>query len=163
MTVRLEGFRELEQALNELPKSTGKNVLRRVAKGALQPMAEKAKSLTPRDKGDLAESIMVTEKRTRRAKGKSKTQFVGIVNGKRTFRSAGSTGIEMAMGPVSGKGVLNYATFAEFGTSDTRAVPYMRPAWYGGKDDALQYVKANLGLEIDKAAKRLAKKAARAK
>lgn len=147
MTVRLEGFRELERALNELPKSTGKNVLRRVAKGALQPMAEKARSLAPKDKGDLAGSIQVSEKRTKR---------VARIN-----RFDKNTGIEMAMGPVSGGGVLNYATFAEFGTNDTRATPYMRPSWDSGKDNALEYIKANLGREIDRAATRLAKKAAR--
>lgn len=147
MTVRLEGFRELERALNELPKSTGKAVLRRVSKGALQPMAEKAKGLAPKDKGDLAASIQVSERRTKR---------VARIN-----RFDKNTGIQMSMGPVSGGGVLNYATFAEFGTSDTRARPFMRPAWDGGKDDALDYVKANLGNEIAKAAKRLAKKAAR--
>jgi HK97 gp10 family phage protein len=147
MTVRLEGFRELERALNELPKSTGKNVLRRVAKGALQPIAEKAKSLAPKESGDLAGSIMVSERRTKRVT--------------RVNRFDRNTGIEMAMGPVSGGGVLNYATFAEFGTIDTTAKPFMRPAWHGGKDDALDYVKANLGREIERAAARLAKKTAR--
>lgn len=147
MTVRLSGFRELEVALNNLPKATGRNVLRRVAKGALQPMADRAQGLAPKDSGDLAVSIKVSEKRTRR---------VARIN-----RFDKNTGIEMAMGPVSGGGVLNYATFAEFGTIDTPAFGYMRGAWNGGKDDALEYVKANLGREIDRAASRLAKKAAR--
>lgn len=147
MTVRLEGFRELERALNELPKTTGKNVLRRVAKGALEPMAERARGMAPVERGDLRASIKVSERRTRR---------VARIN-----RFDKNTGVEMAMGPVSGGGVLNYATFAEFGTVDTAAKPFMRPAWDGGKDDALEYVKANLGREIDRAATRLAKKAAR--
>lgn len=147
MTVRLEGFRELERALNELPKSTGRNVLRRVAKGALEPMADKARGMAPVERGDLKQSIQVSEKRTKRVT--------------RLNRFDRNTGVEVAMGPVSGKGVLNYATFAEFGTNDTRARPFMRPAWESGKDDALEYVKANLGSEIEKTAKRLAKKAAR--
>lgn len=147
MTVRLEGFRELERALNELPKSTGKAVLRRVAKGALQPMADRARSMAPVDRGDLRDAIMVSEKRTKR---------VARVN-----RFDKNSGIQMAMGPVSGDAVLNYATFVEFGTIDTAAKPYMRPAWHGGKDEALDYIKANLGREIDRAATRLAKKTAR--
>jgi HK97 gp10 family phage protein len=148
MTVRLEGFRELEAALNELPKSTAKNVLRRVAKGALQPMAEKARSFAPFDQGDLRASIQVSERRTKR---------VARIN-----RFDKNTGIQMAMGPVSGKAVLNYATFVEFGTVDSRPQPFLRPAWDGGKEAALDYVKVNLGREIDRAASRLAKKAARA-
>jgi HK97 gp10 family phage protein len=147
MTVQLQGFRELEKALAELPKATGRNVLRRVARRALEPMAEKARSLAPKDSGDLAESIQISEKRTKRVT--------------RINRFDKNTGIEMAMGPVSGGGVLNYATFVEFGTIDTAPHPFLRPAWYRGKDDALEYVKANLGREIDRAATRLAKKVAR--
>lgn len=145
MTVTLEGFGELERALKELPKNTGRNVLRRVAKAALEPIAEKARGMAPVAVGDLRKAIMVSEKRTKRVT--------------RINRFDRNTGIEMAMGPVSGNGVLNYATFAEFGTNDTRAQPFMRPAWEGGKHDALEYIKANLGDEIAKAAKRLAKKA----
>lgn len=147
MTVQLRGFRELERALSELPKATGKNVLRRVARGALQPMAEKARGLAPKDKGDLAASIQVSERRTKR---------VARIN-----RFDKNTGVEMAMGPVSGDAVLNYATFVEFGTIDTAAKPYMRPAFDSGKNGMLDYVVTNLGREIDKAATRLAKKAAR--
>jgi HK97 gp10 family phage protein len=148
VTVQLSGFRELERALKELPKATGKNVLRRTARGALQPMAQKAKSLAPVDRGDLRDSIMVSEKRTKR---------VARVN-----RFDRNSGIQMAMGPVSGNAVLNYATFVEFGTVDTAPNPFMRPSWFGAKDEALDYVKANLGREIDRAATRLAKKAAKA-
>jgi HK97 gp10 family phage protein len=147
MSVQLKGFRELEAALSELPKATGKNVLRRVARGALEPIADRARSLAPKDKGDLAGSIVVSEKRTRR------------VN--RFNRFDKQTGLEMAMGPSSGGGVLNYATWAEFGRDGQRATSYMRSSWDAGKRAALEFVILNLGREIDKAATRLAKKSAR--
>lgn len=153
--VRLEGFKELERALRELPKATGKNVLRKVAKGALEPMANMAKASAPVEYGDLRDSITVSSTRTARAKTK-KARLVGS-----TFRSDPSTGIQMAMGPSAGKGVLNYATFVEFGTVDAGAFPYMRPAWDSGAHPALEYIKANLKIEIDKAAKRYAKKLAK--
>lgn len=156
MKVRLSGFRELERALNELPKATGKNVLRRTAKGALEPMADSAAAKAPTDEGKLAFSITVSEKRTRRAKGGG----AKLVGGR--WRSDASTGIEMAMGPGGGLGVLQYAAFVEFGTVDTSAQPYMRPAWDSGADTALEYVKENLGSEIARAAAKLAKKRAKA-
>jgi HK97 gp10 family phage protein len=143
----LTGFRELEAALAALPKATGRNVLRRVAKGALEPIAAQARSMAPKDQGDLAGSIVVSERRTRRAK--------------RLNRFDRNTGLEMAMGPSSGDGVLNYATFAEFGTNDTAPRAYMRPAWDSGSRGALEHVAKNLGQEIDKAASRIAKKAAK--
>lgn len=145
--VKLVGFRELERALNELPKATGKNVPRRVAKGALEPLADAAAAKAPRDEGKLAFSISVGEKRTRRVKGKLPSR----------------EGVEMAMGPATGlPGVLQYAAFVEFGTVDTAAQPYMRPAWDQGANRALDYVKDNLGSEITKAANKLARKRAKA-
>lgn len=68
----------------------------------------------------------------------------------------------MAMGPTSGGGVLLYATHQEFGVIHHAANPYMRPAWDAGAMKALDYIKDNLRIEIDKAAARLAKKPAKA-
>jgi HK97 gp10 family phage protein len=155
-TAELTGFKELEQALRALPKATGKNSLRRVARGALEPMALMASARAPHRSGRLAYSISVSEKRTRRAR-KSTTRYVG--GG--LFRAEASKGIEMAMGPGAGLGTLNYAAFDEFGTIDTPAFGFMRAAWDGGAYDALEYVKMNLSVEIDKATARFVKKQAR--
>jgi HK97 gp10 family phage protein len=145
--VKLQGFRELEAALEALPKSTGRNVLRRIARAALEPLAEHARGLAPVEEGALRASIAVSEKRTRRVK--------------RSHRFDNKTGLEMAMGPGSGEGALPYASFVEFGTIDTPAQPFMRPAWDSGADGMLSYIADNLGAEIDKAADRLARKRAR--
>jgi HK97 gp10 family phage protein len=155
-TVKLEGFKELEKALAELPKATGKNVLRRIAKAALESMADAAAAKAPADQGPLSFSISVSEKRTRRAKGGG----ARLVGGK--WRSAASEGIEVAMGPAAGLGTLYYATHVEFGTVDAPAQPYMRPAWDAGAEKALDFVKDNLGNEVAKAAARVTKKRAKA-
>ena len=158
--VKVTGLREAEAALAELPKATGKNVLRRVARGSLEAMRDHAAALAPDDPAtgapDLRTSISISEKRTKAAKTKSTTRMV-----RGRFRASASTGIAMAMGPASGGGVLNYASFQEFGTVDMAANPYMRPAWDAGAMKALDYIKDNLRAEIDKAATRLAKKRAR--
>lgn len=144
MRVRTRGFRELEKKLaSELPKATARNVLRRVAKGALEPMADDAAMNAPEDRGLLAFSISVSEGRTRRAK----TNWNRI------------RGVQMAMGPASGVGTLYYASHVEFGTIDTPAQPYMRPAWDGGKMNALDYVQDNLWREVERAIGRVQKKA----
>lgn len=155
--IKVEGLRELERALAELPKATGKNVLRRIAKGALEPMANVAASKAPVGRGVLSFSISVSEKRTTRARFRPR-----LILSKGRYKVSPSTGLDMAMGPAAGLGALQYATFVEFGTVDTVAVPFMRPAWDGGAMKALGYIKDNLGVEIDKAAKRLARKRAKA-
>lgn len=150
--VEVTGFDELERNLRRLPKATGKNALRRVAKGALDPMANVAAGKAPHRTGRLAYSIVVSEKRTARAK-KSTTRYVGG-----RFRADPSKGIEMAMGPAAGLGTLNYASFDEFGTIDTPAFGFMRAAWDSGAYNALEYVKTQLSVEIDRATVRYFKK-----
>lgn len=146
-TVTLTGFKEFEAALRALPKATGKNVLKRVAKDALEPMAQIASQRAPHRTGQLAFSIIVSDKRTRRAKSRFKS----------------SSGIEMAMGPAGGFGrALLYAAFDEFGTVDTPAFGYMRSAWDGGSQQALERVKTMLGAEIEKSAKKHAVKIGKA-
>lgn len=148
MGVTLAGFRGVENALHDLPKATGKTVLRKVAKGALEPMADKAAALAPERTGRLAFSISVGEKRTRRVKRDAKFDT--------------RTGIQMAMGPASGFGAaLTYASFDEFGTVDTPAFGYMRSAWDTGAQPALDYVETNLWDAVSKAAQKLANKRAR--
>lgn len=155
-TIELTGFRELEEVLRSLPKATGKNVLRRVARGALEPMAHIAAAKAPHRTGRLAYSISVSEKRTRRA-SKSTTKYIG--GG--MFRAEASKGIEMAMGPAGGLGVLPYASFDEFGTVDTPAFGYMRAAWDSGALKALEYVQEQLVIEVQKASARFGRKQAK--
>lgn len=110
-------------------------------------MANVAAALAPHRSGRLAYSISVSEKRTRRAQWQ---------------RRAMAEGIAMAMGPAGGLGALNYASFDEFGTVDTPAFAFMRAAWDGGRARALEYIKLNLSVEIDKSAKRYARRLAKA-
>lgn len=144
--VHLEGFKELDRALAELPKVTAKNTLRRVGRPALEPMADRAAALAPELSGRLSFTIGVSEHGTRRARWKKK----------------GPNEFLIAMGPMTGLGTLSYATHVEFGTVDTPAEPFMRPAWDAGAMPALDYIKKNLGIEIGKSAARLAKRRARA-
>ena len=161
ISVTLEGFAEFDKALAELPRATAKNVLRRIARGALEPMADMAAARAPHRTGRLAYSIAVSEKRTRRAQWQNTTMGRTKYSGG-GFRASASTGITMAMGPAGGLGTLNYAAFDEFGTVDTPAFGFMRSAWDSGAGPALEYVKMNLWGEVQKAAARYARKQAKA-
>lgn len=143
--VKLEGFEGLEKALDDLPKATAKNVVRRVLKKQAQPFAETARQLVPVDKGHLKRSITVGTKvaKTQRKEIK-KLQNEGYVT--------------MHIGP----GQDPAAHIVEFGFDDRAAEPYMRPAWDKHKGGVLEGIGDDLWKEIEKAAKRLAKKAAKA-
>ena len=150
--VSVEGLREIDAALGELGKATGRNVMRRVALAGLERIAEEARRLAPNnpDTGgnDLRESIAVS------------TKLGGYA--KRLNRRSKSEA-EAHMGPA-GKGGTKappQGTQQEFGNQNHGPQPFMRPAWDGGKDALFQGIKEDLWTEISRAAARKAKKAAR--
>lgn len=142
--VQIEGLAELEDALRELPDATSRNVLRRVAKQMLTPIADRARQMVPVDIGRLRESITVGDKLSRRQKSQ--------------FQRVDPSDVVM----FAGAGALPQAHMMEFGTADIASRPFLRPAWDAGRKDIEDGLKDVLWKEIEKAAKRLARKAAKA-
>jgi HK97 gp10 family phage protein len=153
--VRIEGLRELEAALADLPKATGKNVLRRVLKKAAAPIENAAASAAPVRTGVLQFNVAAS--------------FQLNANQKKAVRQSGDkSSAEIHVGVRSGKSVSGADAFAqvagiqtEFGNAHQAAQPWLRPAWDANKDGALRTIAADLGTEIEKAAKRQARKTAR--
>lgn len=158
-TVRVEGLAELEATLAELGKATGRNVLRRVAKKRLEPIAAAMRAKAPDDPDtggrDLKRSIVVSERLTPRqrslAGGGAKRQADG------SFRSEAKNGITMYAGP----GSVPQAIQQEFGNVNHPAQPYVRPSWDAGKGALLPGLAQDLKAEIAAAIARKAKRAAK--
>jgi HK97 gp10 family phage protein len=145
-TIRIEGLRELDAALGQLPKATGKNVLRRVLRKRVAPMAEQMKSLAPADEGDLKRGIGVGTRLTRRQASLHRKMF-------RNDRAS----VEM----FAGAGGHPQAHLREWGSDGHPPHPFARPAWDAHQKPILEGIKDDLWREIDLAAQRLARKAAR--
>lgn len=139
----IEGLAELQVALRELPDATAKNVLRRVGKQALQPIADAAAQRAPVDQGTLRDSIHVGTKLSRRQKSKHKKISEDDVE------------VFVGAGPVP------QAIWQEFGTVNHPAHPFLRPAWDAGKDTVINTIADLLWVEIQKSAARIARKAAK--
>lgn len=154
-TVRVEGLRELDRALGELPKSMARNTLTRVARKALQPVADTARALAPDDPEtggyDLRNSITVGTKLSPRQR-KLARRAIKSGEGEKYFSEV-----------YAGAGPLPQAHLQEFGTAHHAPQPFLRPAWDEHKRGVLETVKRDLGGEIDKSAKRLAARRAKAK
>lgn len=144
--IKIEGLRELDRALGQLSKSTGKNVLRRVARKALTPFAEDMREKVPEDKGDLKRGVGVGTRLTRRQAALHR----------KTVRDSKAS-IEM----FAGAGGHPQAVQQEFGNVNHPPQPSARPAWDANKDRALRIVVTELGREIEKAAQRAARKRTR--
>lgn len=149
VTVQTSGFADLDRALGELGKATGRNVMRRAGIKALEPMAEDARRRAERNNwsGDLAASIAVSTKAAGYARRRGRKQ----------------NEVEVYMGPggTSGGKAPPQGSLQEFGTRHHAPQPSMRPAWDAGKGQVLDDLKQSLGDEIMKAAERQARKAAR--
>jgi hypothetical protein len=65
---KIEGLRECEEALRELPKATGKNAVKRALLRAAEPIAEAWGRLTPVFRGTLKGSVGAGTKLSRRQK-----------------------------------------------------------------------------------------------
>ncbi|WP_426043698.1 hypothetical protein [Caulobacter sp. DWR3-1-2] len=146
--VEAEGFRDLDNALGELPKATAKNAMRRAAVEALKPMAQdyatRLESVGAVLSGTLRDSAMAGTKLSRRQAALNRN-------------AEGKSYVEAYMGP----GALAQATQDEFGNAHQAPRPTLRQTWDAGWRDLLERVRVALAAQIEKAVTRIARKAAR--
>lgn len=140
-TFKIEGLKELGEALQELPKATGTNVLKRALTEAADPIEQDAASRAPELRGHLKRSVTTGTKLSRRQKSQHKKE----------------SKVEIFVGP----GALPQAVWQEFGTAHHPAQPFLRPAWDANGKGALMSIKDALAEQIEKARQRLARKAER--
>jgi|SRR5262245_3356668 len=141
VSVHIEGLAEVSEGLEELPKATATNVLKRALLKAAEPIANTAKRLAPRLSGHLQQTIEPGTKLSRRQKSLYRKQ----------------SKVEIFVGPAA----LVQAITQEFGTVFHRAQPFMRPAWDANKREAFNLIKEELAEEIEKARARIARKTAK--
>ena len=150
--VKVEGLSDLLAGLRELPKAVGRNALRRVLTKRAEPMAATMRGLVPDDpattgKRDLKTSIAVGNKlskrqgRMHRKEHKDDKQFAEV---------------------FVGAGALPHPHLNEFGGPNNSPQPFARPAWDQHQNSILEGIKDDCWDEIDKVAKRRAKKLAKA-
>lgn len=146
--VVIEGLEETLANLRELPQKIGRTTLRKSLVKAAQPVAVIARNLAPVDQANLARSIAVSTTLTR--------------NQRRTSEKANE--VEVYVGPARGAApgssryALNYASFVEFGTIDTPAQPYLRPAWDRAQGLILKLFADDLKIQVEAAAGRVSRK-----
>ena len=163
VTVQMSGFKDLERALSELPKATGRRVLSRTLVKAGTPIAERAKEIVPTASGLLKRSIIVSPRIKNKVGSAEYASAMRAGLGKdaavmamRDARRANKGSFaEMYVGPAVPMGW--YGHLVEFGTSKHLAKPFMRPAWDEVQRQSLDIIKAELGREIIAAAKRVAR------
>lgn len=150
--VKIEGLRELEKALTELPKATAKSTLKRILLKQGKPVADTMRGLAPDDPvtsgKDLKNSIGVGTKLSK--------------NQARLHRKATKNDKDFAEVFI-GAGALPQAHLQEWGTVDHGPQPFARPAWDQHQGSMLNGFKDDLWAAIKKSAAMVAKRAMRKK
>lgn len=166
VTVRLEGLRELERELARLANpATRRASARRAGVAALQPMAELARSLAPREQGDLADGIAVGTRVSGANAGRAAFSNVlrqggtrqAAVEAMRNVQRETASQVFVYMGP----GRHPQAITQEFGTSFHPPQPFMRPAWDQDSRAALERLGALLWADIERSVARAERRAQR--
>jgi HK97 gp10 family phage protein len=167
-TMRVEGLRELEAALQELPRATGGNVLKRAVAKPANVFADRARDLAPKDEGVLKNEIKVS---TPKVISAGRAAFAAAMREGATRAEAGQAAraANSAAGGAGRHAVVHvgptkrafHGTWQEFGTAHHATQPFMRPAWDELAQPMVGMVAETLAEEIEKARKRLAKKAER--
>jgi HK97 gp10 family phage protein len=165
-TFEIEGLKELDAALGELGKATARNVMMRALTKSAEPIRDAAKSMAPRDKGTLAQSITISAKSVSRAGKKAFAEAMKSGSSKGDAQAAAKAANKGAKGKdtfsqvfVGPSGGVRHGYFNEFGTENMAAQPFMRPAFDVGAPQSLASLKTDLAAEIEKARARAAKKA----
>jgi HK97 gp10 family phage protein len=138
---RVEGLSDLLEGLQELPKATANNTLKRFLIQVAEPIRSDAERRAPHETGRLQRSIVVGTKLSRRQRAQHEKK----------------SAVEVFVGP----GSMPRAITQEFGAAQHGPKPYMRPAWDANNVRAFETMRDLLAAEIEKAAARIARKAAR--
>lgn len=141
--VKVEGLRELDQALSQFTPTKRRAIGRVALDNAGEIVAKAARAKVPVDTGGLRESIDVSGTLSRRQKTEHTKQAEQ----------------ERFVGPDS----RPQGHLREFGGDGNAPQPFMRPAWDETRQEVLQRIQDELWVEIEKAAQAAARRAARGK
>lgn len=129
----IRGAADIAKVLKRLPEKMTEQVLVQALRAGGKPIVKEAKDLVPVRSGDLKKSIVVRKATKKQRKGGAGLVAIGFTK------------------PTSRR-----AHLIEYGTSTTRAQPFMRPALDHKGDEAIAAIGTQLGKSIEKAAKKLA-------
>lgn len=186
---KFEGFRELSDVLNELNSDFGekdsKSILNRAVRESMKPVLAQAKSLAPKDTGELALNLRIEARKPTRKDKRSKyitetDTVIGAVTTKpipkkllrqaneefgkgkearakkRKFFSAKGYIYDMRAAAME-YGFKHYIQ-KELGTAKIPAQPFMRPALEGQSPNVVETLAENIKNAITKYKAKQAKK-----
>lgn len=141
------GFKELADAMRELPERVAKNALRSAVNAGASVIKAEARAKAPVDSGKLKKALY--QKQIREQSGPYRQVFfVGVRSGPKRKKD-GTKDYSLDAW---------YWRFIEFGTVKMAAKPFLRPAFEARKEQAVQAIADKLDERIQKTAQELSRK-----
>jgi len=162
---QISGVDDLKAAFREMPKATQRAVLRRILTRPANRIAEGMRSKVSVFQGHLKRSIKVMYSSDAAAAGKRAFAEVMSAGGSRGDAREAARAAAAAEGGnftvLIGPGRDPAAHMEEFGSVHNKPHPFARPAWDAEKDKLIPAISDDLWTEIEKTARRRARRAAR--
>lgn len=160
----VSGFRELEQALEQVARAAGKNTLRRSLKKAAEPMVNLMKANAPVGptgnlKGSIRSSTGLSKRQARVHRGmfRDDRASVEVFVGAEYFRAGKHAHlVEFGTAPH-----MNGGKFKGTMNPGMPPQPFIRPAWDQDHKALLERLGKDMWAEIEKTIARAERKAAR--
>lgn len=152
VTVEIEGLKELQAKLLELPQKVAKNALRSAVNAGASVIRKEAKQRAPQYTGKVSAGHpppgtlkrSVISKYIRELSNNFQSTFFVTVRKGKKYRGQGKKGDKSQD--------AYYAYFVEYGTSKMTAKPFLRPAFEAKKEEALQAMVSKLKERLDEEA-----------
>jgi HK97 gp10 family phage protein len=153
--IKLTGFKELGEALKQLPPKIARNGLRGTALAGAQVVRDATKETAPVRSGFLKANIANVKRRS----GSGEIAVYRVTTRKNVKAAAVYEGSGKKRKLVKKKLNFNvggpyYGKYVEFGTSRMKAKPFMRPAFFSNINRALEAMKARMARAVDENAKK---------
>lgn len=156
MQVKIEGLRELKEALHKLPDELRLKPLQTAVSQSAKVVQEKAKSLAPIQSGELRDNI-VRYKARKYSNKDQVTYHVGMKKEWIAFADNNKNRRAKKVGKKYSRDKIYYWRFHEFGTVKMRAKPFLRPGFESTKTEQLRVMQEILGQSIERISKKLKK------
>lgn len=153
LDVDVKGLAEIERKLKLLPERVGNNAMRRALRKGANVIRDAARANAkriddPETREQIWKNIAVSGGGRRRERAAGGVMMrVGVRGGARPLKKGTDTGLP--------GGNTTHWRFVEFGTSQARAQPFMRPAAASSAGAAYQAFAAAAPAELDKELRKL--------
>lgn len=154
ITVRVEGLEEVERKLKLLPERIGRNAMRRALRRGANVIRDAARNNAkriddPETSEDIAKNIAVQGGgRSREREAGGVMMRVGVRGGAKSRKGGGTYNVGGSK--TNPGGDTWYWRLVEFGTSRTRAQPFMQPAAASSAGKASSVITDAMKVELDK-------------